>query len=197
MPLTLLLALTLAQSWQPMFDGVSLGGWREVPFSGKGVLRVANGAIVMEAGEPFTGVSWTRPFPRADYEIRFDARRVAGGDFFASLTFPVADSHATFVTGGWGGDIIGISSIEGWDASENETRSYFSFENGRWYRFRLQVTAQRIQVWIDDDRVIDLAINGRTISLRPGDTARTTPLGFFSYRSSGAIRAIEFRPLRP
>ena len=45
-----------------------------------------------------------------------------GGDFFATLTFPVDDSFCTFVTGGWGGDIVGLSSIDGWDASDNETR---------------------------------------------------------------------------
>ena len=83
-----------------------------------------------------TGITWTGEFPRSNYEVRFEAARLQGNDFFASLTFPVEDSFVTWVTGGWGGDIVGISSIDGWDASDNETRTYFNFENGRWYAMR-------------------------------------------------------------
>ena len=83
---------------------------------------------------------WTRAgvFPKTNYEIRFEATRIKGGDFFASLTFPVGESHCTWVTGGWGGDIVGLSSLDGWDASDNETRTYYTFETSRWYAFRLQ-----------------------------------------------------------
>ena len=63
-----------------------------------------------------TGVTWTGAFPQTNYEVRLDGMRIKGGDFFASITFPVGDSYATWVTGGWGGDIVGISSIDGWDA---------------------------------------------------------------------------------
>src|SRR6185503_6509189 len=116
--------------------------------------------------------------------------------FFASLTFPVGNSFATWVTGGWGGDIVGISSIDGWDASDNETRTYFNFENCRWYTFRLNVTEHRIQAWIDDQPVVNVEIRGRTISLRPGDIKLSAPFGFASYNSTGALRKIEYRPTR-
>src|SRR5690242_10151982 len=99
-----------AAEWQPLFDGKSLKGWKPTPFTGHAAVHVDNGAIVMEAGSPLTGITWTEAFPKTNYEIRFEAERVKGGDFFASLTFPVGDSFATWVTGGWGGDIIGISS---------------------------------------------------------------------------------------
>ena len=81
-----------------------------------------------------------------------------GNDFFASLTFPVGDSFCTWVTGGWGGDIVGLSSLDGWDASDNETRTYFDFEKGRWYAFRLQVTPARITGWIDDKQIFNVEI---------------------------------------
>ena len=139
------------------------------------------------------GVTWTGDFPKSNYEIRFEGRRVRGGDFFASLTFPVGDSYCTFVTGGWGGDIIGLSSIDGWDASDNETRAYFNFDTGRWYAFRLRVTPDRITAWIDDQQVINVVITGRTIDLRPGPTKLCVPLGFMSYNTAGSVRKIEFR----
>jgi hypothetical protein len=145
---------------------------------------------------PMTGITWTRAFPRSNYEVRFEGVRLQGNDFFASLTFPAGGSHCTWVTGGWGGDIVGLSSLDGWDASENETRSYFNFENGRWYVLRLQVTDDRISAWIDDERVINVAIAGRSIGLRPGEIELSAPLGFASYATNGALRKIEYRLLK-
>ena len=102
--------------WQSLFDGESLKGWQNTPFTGRGEVRVEKGAIALKPGKPMTGVTWTGTFPRSDYEIRFEAVRLAGNDFFATVTFPVQDSFCTLVTGGWGGDIVGLSSIDGWDA---------------------------------------------------------------------------------
>ena len=183
--------------WQPLFDGRSLEGWRVTPFTGCGEVRVSNGTIVLEAGKPMTGVTWTGSFPRSDYEIRYEAARLEGSDFFASATFPVQDSHCTWVTGGWGGDIVGLSSIDGWDASDNETRSYFNFEKGRWYALRLRVTDDRIMAWIDDKPIIDVAIRGRSVGLRHGEIKLSAPLGFASYVTVGVLRRIEYRLLRP
>jgi len=182
--------------WRPLFDGKTLGPWRETPFhGGAGKVRVADGVLVLGAGEPLTGVTWTGDFPRTDYEIRLEARRVLGGDFFASLTFPVGDSYCTWVLGGWGGDIVGLSSIDGWDASDNETRTYFTFENGHWYGLRLRVTAQRITAWIDEKQIVNIEIAGRTVGLRPGDIKLSAPLGFASYNTAGELRKIEYRTI--
>jgi hypothetical protein len=184
--------------WQPLFDGKSLANWRETPFTNHGVVRIDNGTIVLERGKPMTGVTYAAqplPLPTSNYEIRLEASRIEGNDFFASMTFPVGESFCTWVTGGWGGDIVGLSSIDGWDAADNETRTYFNFEAGRWYALRLQVTAERIQAWIDDRRVIDVNIAGREISLRPGETKLMVPFGFASYGTKGALRNIAYRPL--
>jgi hypothetical protein len=183
--------------WQSLFDGKSLEGWRETPFTGRGQVRVENGTIVLAAGGPMTGITWTGTFPRSNYEVRFEGQRVRGSDFFASLTFPVGDSYCTWVTGGWGGDIVGLSSLDGWDASDNETRSYFNFDTGRWYALRLRVTDDRIMAWIDDRQIINVVITGRGISLRPGESKLSVPFGFASYGTTGGLRKIEYRLLRP
>jgi len=182
--------------WQPLFDGKSLDGWRETPFTGHGAVRVEGGTVVLEAGAPMTGITRTTPMPKSNYEVRYEAARIRGGDFFASLTFPVGDSFVTWVTGGWGGDIVGISSIDGWDASDNETRSYFTFETGRWYGFRLRVADDRIQVWIDERPVVNVEIGGRSLGLRYGEIKWSAPFGFASYNTTGHIRKIEYRLLR-
>jgi hypothetical protein len=188
-------AQTNTNQWLSIFNGKSLEGWRETPFNGRGQVRVEDGILVLGHGNPMTGITWTGEFPRSNYEVRLEGMRVKGGDFFASLTFPVGDSFATWVTGGWGGDIVGISSIDGWDAADNETRSYFTFENNRWYSLRLQVTSDRIRAWIDDQPVVNVNIAGRAISLRPGDIKLSAPLGFASYNTTGALRKIEYRTL--
>lgn len=188
------LSVTAQTPWQP------LTGWQPTLFKNHGEPVIEGPSITLPFGKPMTGV--TRPaaaqpkFPTSNYEIRWEASRSTGNDFFSSLTFPVADSFCTFVTGGWGGDIVGLSSIDGWDASENETRTYVTFENKRWYQFRLRVEPDRIQAWIDDKLVVDLAINGRNIGLRRDDMKLTTPLGFLSYNSTGLLRNIEYRVLK-
>jgi hypothetical protein len=183
------------EEWTSLFDGKTLDGWRESAFTGQGTVSVENGAISIGAGKPLTGVMLIRAFPKSGYEVRFEAARMEGGDFFASLTFPVKESYCTLVTGGWGGDIVGLSSIDGWDASENETRTYFNFDNGRWYRFRVRVTDDRLAAWIDDQQVADVAITGRTIGLRHGEIKLSAPFGIASYASKGAVRKVEYRIL--
>ncbi|MEZ5399872.1 MAG: DUF1080 domain-containing protein [Bryobacteraceae bacterium] len=181
--------------WKPLFDGKSLGHWKATPFPRQRGVRVEDGTIVLPAGQPLTGVTWQGEFPGSGYELRFEAVRRLGGDFFASVTLPAGGNYATWVLGGWGGDIVGISSIDNWDASDNETRSYYTFETDRWYSFRIRVTGSRIQAWIDGQRVVHVNIAGRAISLRPGDIGLSTPLGFASYNTTGGIRKIEYRPV--
>ena len=190
-------AQTPAGDWQPMFDGKSLAGWKEALFKGHAGVQAENGALVLNAGSPMTGATWTGTFPTSNYEVRFEAQRLQGNDFFASLTFPVGDSFCTWVTGGWGGDIVGLSSLDGWDAADNETRTYFTFATGRWYLLRLLVTADRIQAWIDDKPVINVEIAGRTVGLRFAEMKLSAPFGFASYLTKGAVRKIEYRTLPP
>lgn len=198
--ITTLLAQPKPGEWQPLFDGKSLQNWKVTPFTGAGPVRVENGTLVLAAGAPMTGVTWTgAPLAKAHYEVRLEASRQQGSDFFASMTFPVGDSFCTWVTGGWGGDIVGLSSIDGWDASDNETRTYVTFETGKWYALRLLVTPDKITAWIDGKPVIDVVITGRTIGLRHGETKLSVPFGFASYGTKGALRNIEYRtvPVKP
>jgi 3-keto-disaccharide hydrolase len=185
-----------AGEWQALFDGRSLEGWRETPFTNHGEVRVSDGAIVLGNGY-MTGITWTKPFPKVNYDLRLEAMRVQGGDFFAGITFPVQDSFCSWINGGWGGRLVGLSSLDGSDASENETGMARDFENGRWYRLLLRVTADRIQAWIDDDPVIDVYTGNRDVGLRPGEIELSKPLGIASYSTVAKLRKIEYRVLAP
>src|SRR5215467_4666071 len=165
------------EGWQLMFDGKTLGGWRETPFAGHGELQCGSGLIVLNTGDPFTGIQWTNETPRIDSEIALDAMRMSGPDFFCGLTVPVGTNFCSLIVGGWGGSLVGISSLDHMDASENETTHYKSFEQNRWYRIRLRITERRIEAWIDQEKVVNVDTTERRISLRPGDIELSKPFG--------------------
>jgi len=148
------IALTTAcgtTQWQPLFNGKDLAGWEETDYAGRGKISVKDGAIHIDSGEIITGIHWKDKdgLPKTNYEIEYEAMKIDGSDFFALLTFPVGDKHASLVTGGWGGAVTGISSINSMDASENDTTLYVKYEMNIWYKFRVRVTPKAITVWLD------------------------------------------------
>ncbi len=179
--------------WKPMFDGHTLAGWKETDFSGKGKVSCESGLMVLDMGNSLTGVNWTNEAPKVNYEIALEAMKVDGSDFFCGLTFPVQDSWCSLILGGWGGSVVGLSSIDGQDASENETSQFLKFETGRWYRIRLRVTTAKIQVWLDDKQIINLPLEGKNIALRFGEIEMSKPLGIASYETAAAFRGIKMR----
>jgi hypothetical protein len=188
--------LLRADEWIPLLDGKSLAGWKETPFTGRGPVHVKAGEIVFGKGS-MTGITFTGQFPNSGYELRYEAARLEGNDFFGSVVFPVNDTHCSWINGGWGGSTVGLSSLEHNDASENDTSTERDFEKGRWYAFRLAVTPVKIQAWIDNAVVIDVDITSRTVGLRFDETDLLKPLGFASYATVAGLRRIEYRRLSP
>lgn len=185
-------ASLLAQEARPLFDGHSLEGWQVTDFGGQGAVEVRDGVIVLGRGEPMTGITWTEDFPRIGYEVSLEAMRREGDDFFAAITFPVGEEPCTLVIGGWGGEVVGLSSIEGADASENETRRWMRFVDDRWYRIRLRVTGEKIEAWIDGEKLVDFSHQDRLLSIRV-DVSLSQPFGIATWQTTGALRGIELR----
>ena len=185
-------------SAKDLFDGKTLTGWKTSDFDDGGAASVATpsndgrAAIVIEPGKFLSGVTWidAAALPRMNYEISLEAMRLAGGDFFCGLTFPVGKSAATLIVGGWGGSLVGISSVDDSDASENETATSGEFAMNRWYKIRVRVTADRIEAWSDDKQVIDVETKERKISLRFGEIEKSLPLGLATYQTKAAWRDI-------
>ena len=184
-----------AESWQPLFDGKTLTNWEPTKFGGEGAVKVENGQITLDTGRSLTGITWAgRELPKTNYEIAMQAMRVDGRDFFAGIIFPVADSFCSLILGGWGGSVVGLSSINFMDASENETSQSIEFENGRWYNVRIRVTPQKIQAWLDDRQIIDQDLNDNRISVRM-EVEPSKPLGVATWKTKGALRDIRLRRL--
>jgi hypothetical protein len=89
--------------------------------------------------------------------------------------------------------VIGLSSLYGNDASENETTTTKNLEKGHWYQVRLRVTPAKIQAWLDQEKVVDVSIVGRKVSLRPGPIDLSEPLGVATYETSAGIRDFKLR----
>lgn len=180
--------------WTSLFDGLTLGAWEQTSFGGEGAVGVRDGAIVLEMGDPLTGVTWTGPDLPASYELALEAARLSGSDFFCGLTFPVGMSHCSLILGGWGGGTVGLSSLDGRDASENETTREMRFEDRRWYGVRVAVTPGRIRAWLDGEPIVNVATEGRKVGIRAElDVSR--PLGLATYRTRGGARSIRWRRL--
>lgn len=190
-----------AGEWKPLFDGKSLKGWEITDFAGHGEVELdakfkGGPAIVMQSGAALTGVHFTNAVPKLDYELELEAMKLDGNDFFCGLTFPVGDSHATFIAGGWGGSVVGISSIDSMDASENETTKYRKFDPNHWYKIRLRVTSDTLLAWIDGEEFVNVNTAGRKVSMRLGEIESSRPLGVATYQTKAALRNIQWRELR-
>jgi hypothetical protein len=177
-----------------IFDGQSLDGWKNSDFGNGGTVEVREGQLVLGTSDGCNGVTYTREFPRIDYEVALEAMRVEGTDFFCGMTFPVGDAPCSLIVGGWGGGVVGLSSIDGFDASENDTTRYREFESGKWYRVRLRVTAQRITAWIGEEQIVDVETEGKSFSVRP-EVLRSRPFGLCSWQTTAAIRDVRVRSL--
>ena len=192
-----------SNGWKTLFDGKTLAGWKPSKFATQREVSVeksfqgGGGAIVMELGEELSGITWANAadLPVLNYEIALEAMKLDGDDFFCGLTFPVGKSSCSFIAGGWGGTIVGLSSVDGMDASENETSSSRAFDRNRWYRIRVRVTAEKIAAWIDDEQVVDLPTKDRKITIRYGAIENSLPLGIAAYQTRTAVRGIRLRRL--
>lgn len=188
-----------------LFDGKELGDWKESGFVSQARVEIKDKAIEIGTGEGCSGITYKGKFPTTNYELSLEAMRVDGSDFFCGLTFPVKPSAkhprldpkkkdevwpCTLVIGGWGGGVVGLSSVDGNDASENSTSQYKTFESGQWYKVRLRVTENKIEAWIDKEKMVDFTIGHRKLSIRI-EVEESKPLGIATWRTTGAVRNIQ------
>ena len=182
--------------WKSLFDGKSLEGWMVTDFAGHAAAEVKDGVIHIPAGLALSGINRTNQPPKMNYELTLEAKKIDGNDFFCCLTFPYGESHCSFVVGGWGGGLVGISSVDGMDASENDTADYMVFEKEKWYRISVRVTPEKIEAWIDQSKLVDLETKERKIGMRFGEIEESVPLGIATWITSSALRDIRVRTIK-
>ena len=184
--------------WISLFDGKSLKGWEVVKgydYEEKGKVDVQDGCLVIGTGQPATGVRWTEKFPKVNYEIELEGKRVDGNDFFCGMSFPVGDGALTLILGGWGGSVVGLSCVDGSRAAENETGTYREFKNDQWYRIRVQVTQQKVSAYLDDKYLCGIETRHRKLAVT-SEMEPCLPFGFATWSTTGALRNIRYRELK-
>ena len=186
--------------WKDLFDGKTLNGLTRLtkgPFAktAAGSIRIENRQLVLK-DRGFAGLGAIGPVPRTNYEVQVEAMRISGDGDFASLHFPVGEESCELLVGILnGGKIVGVGRIDGRPAENNETTHNITFQLNRWYSVRLRVTDDRLEAWIDSEKLIDLSRKGRgfTTWLNAG---WDSPLAVYAFRGKAAIRSIRIRELK-
>jgi len=170
--------------WE-MIDGEG-GGWDET-----------DGLLRMPWYDGLASARWTGSVPEAPFEVELEAQRTDGFDFFCGLTVPTrsTDECVTLIVDGWGGAILGISSINDMDASENQAATDMLFEDNQWYKIRLRFANEELKVWIDEKEMIDLDTTGLRLSLKVGPIDECAPFGLATWQTSSELRSIRWRRL--
>ena len=177
-----------------LFNGTTLGYWEKSDFFYGGKIEVQDSSIIIGMGGYLSGITWNGPLLRMNYEINLDAIRLEGNDFFCGLTFPYDSTYCSLIIGGWGGTTIGLSNVNDYDASENETNNWMPLKDNQWYHIRLQVTDDQIVAWVDDKNMVDLQTTGKKIDIR-FDIEESIPLGIATYWTKAAIKNITIKNL--
>lgn len=189
-------ASVAANGWVEM-ETLAPGKWAAIEGAADVAWDDENRVMRIGIGTDLNGARWTGPVPTTPYAVELEARRMSGSDFFCGLTFPVRSGSecVSLIVGGWGGSLVGISSIDGLDASENSTASQQEFEDQRWYRIRVEVGDERLQAWIDDQQVVDAHTEEQKLSLRAGPIEACAPFGLATWLTRAEVRGVRWRKL--
>jgi len=185
--------------FKPLFDGKTLGDWKAVKegeFKEGGKVSVTDGCLHIAKGDTCSGAKYTGKFPTNNYEITLEAQRLEGSDFFCGLTFPIDDKQLTLIVGGWGGGVLGLSCIDGYYAADNETVYGMETKSKQWYPVSVAVTGTKIVVKIEGDEIIEFDSKDRKIEVSD-EMKPCAPLGIATWQTTGAIRKIQWRELKP
>lgn len=176
-----------------LFDGGDLSGWDTGVFGYPGDFEVVDDGVVIPQSMALAGLTYRGEVPSPPYVLEVEATREYGSDFFLGVTFPVRGAHLTLVLGGWGGNVCGLSCIDGDDASRNETRTLMNFPNGKRQNVVIDVSDLRIIARVDERTVVDHTFTeGTQLSLRT-EVTPSAPLGVASYATSTTLHRVAVR----
>jgi hypothetical protein len=102
--------------------------------------------------------------------------------------------HIQTVNGGWGGSVTGLSSLNGADASENETTQYEKLDPNKWYAVRIRVADGKIECWLNEKQMVDVELKDNRISTRI-EVDPNKPLGVCCYNTESGLKEIKLRRL--
>jgi len=184
-----------------LFNGKDLTGWKPITetfFKNGGEIKVIDGEIEINKGKPGSGIivdgDNKKNLLRINYQIELDAKRTDGGDFFCGMTFPIKDDYLSMIIGGWGGKVTGLSNLNNLSAIENETTGVIDFENDKWYHIKLKVTEEKIEAWLDDEKIINVKLKDKGLSIWM-EQEPVRPLGISTWYTQARVKNIKVTDL--
>lgn len=179
--------------WESWFDGKTMKGWKQTEYAAGGDVKVEDGGIHIAMGEELSGFSRVGDVPREGYELELEVMRKSGADFPCGLTFPVGKECVTFVVGGWGGGVVGLSSINDQDASGNETTKFEPIKDNVWYAVKVRVLPDEIAGYLNGKEMFSFDPRGKKLSMRRGEIELCMPVGIATFRTESVVRSVRVR----
>jgi hypothetical protein len=84
--------------------------------------------------------------------------------------------------------------LDGDAAADNDTATTHTFKEDQWYRFRLRVTPEKIEAWLDDKQIVDVQLKDRRVDIHPA-MEPSLPFGLACFETRAAYRNIKLRKL--
>jgi hypothetical protein len=92
--------------------------------------------------------------------------------------------------------MAGLDQVDGQPFNENEATKRLAYKQGEWYQILVRVTDARVEAWVGGEKVIDLPREGHVYALRE-DYQPLRPVGVSTWDTTGVLRNIRFRRLKP
>jgi hypothetical protein len=64
-----------------------------------------------------------------------------------------------------------------------------------WYGIRVRVEDERLVVFLEGEKVADVATSGHQLALRPGVIEACAPLGLAAFQTAAEVRGLRWRSL--
>jgi hypothetical protein len=162
--------------WVSLFDGKTLKGW--VQKNGTASYRVEDGTLVGKTTEGSPNSFLCTEQEYGDFELEFEVKvhdslnsgvqirskqkeaGAAGADAKAPegrVYGPQVEIAAAGEKGSESGYVFGESTGRGWITPKERLKPHAHFKNGEWNRYRVVAKGPRIQTWINDQPIDDLA----------------------------------------
>lgn len=151
--------------WTVLFDGTTLDGWEQK--NGTATYEVKDGAILGSTAEGSPNSFLCKEIEYPDFVLQFETKLLRddlnSGVQIRSHSRP--DYRDGRVHGpqveiesspGQSGYIYGEASTGNWISPDADEKPHEHFKNGEWNKYRVRAVGNRVQVWVNGQKVTDV-----------------------------------------
>lgn len=195
-----------AGDWVSLFDGKSLDGWQKVwrfhmprkygsGKSGEATLAPAKQCVILELGDPISGIHCKTKMPTTNYEVELEAASADGEKPAFRVVFPLGGTHCTLAVTGGEVSHVGLELVDSKSMADNGTAASVDLDPAKWHRLRLRVTDAKVVAWMNGQQVVEQSREGHDLN-RSVYYRHVQNLGLCARGARPAFRNVRFRRLR-